>query len=91
MQPSALVDDVFLRQPFQRRPGGDGQMLALSGERTRAAVKFAGGRGGEQRMGARIESGIDPQSIAADHAAGGMKNRDVADLFSFGIERPLHL
>jgi hypothetical protein len=77
---SAAVDDVFLRQPFQRRAGGNGQALGLAGDGTGAAVELAGGRGGEAARGLSGSSAASmPQFVAADHAAGGMKNGDMAD------------
>ena len=91
MDASPVVDDIFLRQPFQRRVGRDRKGLRLAGARAGAAVEFASRRGSQERAGAGVQGNVDAQVVAADHAARRVEDGDMAEVIPLGIKRPLHL
>jgi hypothetical protein len=84
----AAVEDVLLRQPFERGARG-AHFLGLRGAAAVAAIELGGGRRGDQRMRARVDLHVDAQLIATHHAAGRMHQVHVAGV-TLGMERPLH-
>ena len=82
-------EDRVLRQPLERRVFGQRQGLLKPRLRAAAAIKLAGAGHGDQGMAIGINGRANGELIAADDAAGRMKQIEVAGL-CFGIKRALN-
>ena len=84
------IGDGLEWQPFHACAGGEGDLCALQGGGTVAAIETCRAGRGDERVRALVHAHLHIEYIAAYQSARGMDEHVVADARAFGVEAAQH-